>query len=334
MTPSAPSDWQAGSAEIYERVVASDASVADVVWSSAMDLQLKLANDAFALAYRSPHADRIPAWAVWRHEAYATTWEPVGFAYDSTRLAPALPPRTHQALIDLLSSPAGPLRNRVASYDIERSGIGSLLAAEDLATAPGAWALPRALGRSLARFHEDTWSMLDALARGEALIAHNALGSYVEAYACDHPVIAVVYPSDYTLIMSRVALISRQPREPDGARAWLDSLLSSEGQQLLGQAGRLRSIRIDAPEASSTAALARQLQGAARPIALGPGLLANLDRSKLEVVRRRWRREYAAGRADVGESTRAGGPVPDHGHARSARLNALATDPSPDASAR
>lgn len=290
---------QAGSSEIYQRIVTTDATVADVVWSSAMDLQLKLANDGFALAYRSPHLDRIPAWAVWRHEAYATTWEPVGFAYDRARLDAGRLPRTHQALIELLGDPAAPLRDRVASYDIERSGIGFLLATEDLATAAGAWALPRALGRSLARFHDDTRSMLDALTRGESLIAHNALGSYVEAYARDHPGIGIVYPSDYTLIMSRVALILRQPREPVGARLWLDFMLSAEGQQQLGQAGRLRSIRLDAPEADSTAALASQLRGAARPIALGPGLLANLDRSKVEVIRRRWHREYAAGQAEA-----------------------------------
>ena len=290
-------DYQeAGSAQAYQHFVASNGQVADVVWSSAMDLQIKLANDGLALAYRSPHAEQLPSWASWRHEAYATTWEPVGFVFDRQRLAGAGMPRSHAALLQWLLDDPARCDGCVASYDIERSGIGFLLAAQDMTVSSDALTLVSALGRCGARLHANTLSMLQALADGEALVAFNALGSYAEAFAQQHPQIAVVYPEDYTLITSRVALISRRAREPDAAQRWLDFLLSPHGQHLLGQAGGLHSIRLDAPAASSTAALQQSLGAAARPIPIGPGLLTHLDRSKHELITRRWLAAYAAGR--------------------------------------
>lgn len=288
---------QAGSAEVFEGFVASSGRLADVVWSSAMDLQIKLVNDGYALTYRCPHATALPSWAVWRHEAYATTWEPVGFAFHRTRLAQEEVPTTHAALVEKLYASPGRFTGQLVTYDIERSGIGYLLTAQDVETAPGAWSIPHALGLCRAGLYTDTHAMLEALSCGEALIAYNTLGSYAEAFAREHPEIGIVYPTDYTLIMSRVALISRMPQEPVGARLWIDFLLSPDGQQLLGRAGALRSIRLDAPEANSSAMLEQQLRGAARPIALGLGLLANLDRSKRDLITRRWRREYEAGQS-------------------------------------
>lgn len=286
---------QAGSAEAYEAFVASSGRLADVVWSSAMDLQIKLVNDGHALTYRSPHAAALPPWAIWRHEAYATTWEPVGFAFHRDRLAPSAVPTTHAALVQALRADPARYDGRVLTYDIARSGIGYLLAAQDIDTAPGAWSLARTLGLCQARLYTDTLGMLQALSQGDALLVYNALGSYTEAFAREHREIGILYPADYTLIMSRVALISRTARNPDGARLWIDFLLSSGGQQLLGEAAVLRSIRLDAPEATSTTALEHQLRGAARPIALGLGLLAQLDGSKREMITRRWRREFEAG---------------------------------------
>src|SRR3981189_299100 len=45
------------STELYNRLIseaAAGSGSADFLWSSAMDLQMKLANDAYALAYASP----------------------------------------------------------------------------------------------------------------------------------------------------------------------------------------------------------------------------------------------------------------------------------------
>src|SRR5262249_10331553 len=66
------------SVEVFKRFLAESRSgrSADILWSPAMDLQMKLVNDGHAQAYRSPEAARLPTWAVWRDEAYGTTFEP------------------------------------------------------------------------------------------------------------------------------------------------------------------------------------------------------------------------------------------------------------------
>src|SRR5512147_11795 len=73
------------STEMYNRFIAESASgqgSADVMWSSAMDLQLKLVDDGKALAYASPEASKLPAWASYKNEAYGTTYEPAVFIYN------------------------------------------------------------------------------------------------------------------------------------------------------------------------------------------------------------------------------------------------------------
>jgi iron(III) transport system substrate-binding protein len=50
------------SGDLFDRVVksAQEQSSADVVWSSAMDLQIKLANDGYVIEYRSAEAEQLP----------------------------------------------------------------------------------------------------------------------------------------------------------------------------------------------------------------------------------------------------------------------------------
>ena len=291
--PGHPVDYrESGSVELYAHFLAEGGKGVDVLWSSAMDLQIKLVNDGHALRYESPHAPDLPRWAVWKHEAYGTTYEPVGVAYHRKELAEAELPRTHAALAALLGSDTQRFRGRVATYDIERAGIGFLMAAHDAITTPRFWELVRSLGACQASLHADTRSMLESVAAGRSLLAYNVLGTYAEAFARRNPEVGVLYPSDYTLVLSRVAFIARSAPNPQGARLWLDHLLSPQGQRLLADAGGLFSVRTDAAQPRSALAVGRQLGAAARPIALGPALLAHLDRSKHAALLKRWRKEF------------------------------------------
>jgi iron(III) transport system substrate-binding protein len=200
-------------------------------------------------------------------------------------LEPTLP-RTHAALAALLAGQRERFAGRVATYDIARAGLGYLLAAQDLMANPQHWELLRALGRNAASLHADTHSMLERVADGRALLAYNVLGSYAEAFARNHPDVRMLYFDDYTLVASRVAFVARDAPNPQAARLWLDHLLSAEGQRALARTGGLYPIR---PDAQDSAASAPTLGRAARPITLGPGLLAHLDQSKRESLLRRWR---------------------------------------------
>lgn len=286
---------QLGSIELVTRFLAGGGRGADVLWSSAMDQQIKLVNDGHAARHLSVHASRLPRWAIWKHEAYSTTFEPVGWVYHRRLLGEAEVPRSHAALTALLSGDPARFRGRVATYDIERAGLGFLIAAHDTMASPRAWELVRALGRCRAELHADTQGMLDSVAAGRTLLGCNVIGTYAEAFAQREPQLATVYPSDYTLVASRVAFVARHAPNPRGARLWLDHLLSPEGQRVLGEQCGLYPVLGGPGRPRSAAALELQLGRAARPIALGPGLLAHLDRSKHEAFLKRWRREFSAG---------------------------------------
>lgn len=266
---------------------------ADVLWSSAMDLQIRLVNDGFAARHASRHAPSLPRWAVWKHEAYGTTHEPVGMLV-RRELAATLP-RTHAALAALLLAQRERFAGRTATYDIARAGLGYLLAAQDLMANPRHWELLGALAQTRASLHADTQSMLERVRAGDALIAYNVLGPYAEAFARRHPEVAVLYFDDYTLVASRVAFVARHAPHPHAARLWLDHLLSPEGQQALAGGGALIPLRSAAGREGSVlqpAASGPASGPTLRPITLGPGLLAFLDQSKRESLLRRWRSTF------------------------------------------
>src|SRR5215470_5812624 len=60
------------STELYNRFIAENASGqggADVMWSSAMDLQVKLVDEGHAMTYKSPESAKLPKWAVYKDSA-------------------------------------------------------------------------------------------------------------------------------------------------------------------------------------------------------------------------------------------------------------------------
>jgi len=132
------------SPEVYGRFLAetqSKGSSADVTWSSAMDLQIKLANDGFAETYRSPEASSLPDWAVWRDEAYGTTFEPVVIVYNKKLVPPKEVPRANGEFLQLLASRPEKYAGNVLTYDIAKSGVGFLFLSQDSLAMPRFWNL-------------------------------------------------------------------------------------------------------------------------------------------------------------------------------------------------
>ena len=283
------------SAELHARVVdeARRGVVgADVVWSSAMDLQVKLVNDGHAQPHRSAETAALPRWAVWKDEAFGTTYEPAAIVYNKRLLAEADVPDTHAELIRLIGEQPAHLRGRVASYDPERSGLGLLLHSQDAQANPMVfWQLARQMGELGLEQHDSSRDMLDRLAAGELVLAYNVLGSYAHKRARTDGVLGVVWPQDYTLVLSRVVFIARDARHPAAARLWLDHLLSPRGQALVAEHLGLLPVRTDAGTAgadSAAALLHQSLRHAFRPIRIGSGLLTYQDQAKKQAFLRQW----------------------------------------------
>lgn len=287
-----------GSVELNQhflRDVAAARPDVDVLWSSAMDLQVKLVNDGHAQAHESRHEAALPPWAVWKREAFGTTFEPIGVAWNRAALGSDAPPATHAELRVLLEEQQQRLRGRVCTYDIQNAGLGYLVAAQDAAATPTYWDLVRALGACRARLYANTSAMLAGVRRGDMALAYNVLGPYARGYARRHPEVSVGFLRDYTLVISRVAFISRRAPRPEAARLWLDHLLSQRGQALLAQVDGLYAVRDDVEMPHTVHAARSQLGESARPIALSPGLMAHLDRSVRTEFLKRWQREVSPG---------------------------------------
>ena len=98
----------------------------DVVWSSAMDLQMTLAADGYFEPYASPEAAAVPDWGKYQDMLYATTVEPIGMIYNKIALSEDKFPKTRADLIKFLRTTRPTLQGKVATFDPEKSGTGFL----------------------------------------------------------------------------------------------------------------------------------------------------------------------------------------------------------------
>lgn len=280
---------------LHGRIVReSDArrTTADIAWSSAIDRQVKLVNDGYAQVYASPEKPNLPPWAIWKNEAWGLTTEPVVIAYNRRLVPPADVPRSHLELEKLLRSNPARYAGRTGTYDPRLSGTGYLLLNQDYQASRDLWPLVTALGRTKVRLYAGSPPLLADLRSGRIAIAYNVLGSYAFSAAAKDPSIAVVMPNDYTLVTSRIALITREARHPNAARLLLDFMLSRKGQEALTKAHMLPS-RDDVVVRAG-----RKPAGTiGRPVRLGAALLTNLDTMKRKRFIANWDHALAGGRS-------------------------------------
>jgi iron(III) transport system substrate-binding protein len=249
-------------------------TTADILWSSAMDLQFRVANAGQAQAYDSPEAAALPAWAVWKNLAFGTTAEPIAIVYNKKLLAESEVPQTHADLTRLLTDRRERFAGKVVTYNIERSGLGFLLATRDDMASKEYWSLATALGGVGAQVVPTTEAMLTRIAKGGDLIGYNALGSYARIAAKKDAGLGYVFPSDYTLVLTRIMFIGKKAANPNAARLWVDYLLSKRGQTVLANQAGLFPVRTDVDGVEPANTLAKVLGPNAKPIPLGPELVS------------------------------------------------------------
>lgn len=280
-------DWFVGNGGARRK----GAPMPDLIWNSAMDLQIKLVNDGYAQSYASPERAGIAKWANWKDQAWGITAEPIVLVYNRSKISASEVPRSHLELRRLLESPNRGLAGQVATYDPEQSAFGYLLLAQDDVASPDIWRTVRALSAKNVRLLPTTKAIISEVAAGRVTIGYNVLGSYAAESAKRDPAIGLVLPSDYTLVASRIAMIPRTARHVDAARLFLDYLLSQAGQRQLVKHS-MPSVRDDVPPPQ---ALAADIT-ATRAIRVGPALLVTQDRLSREQFIRRWKEALAAGK--------------------------------------
>lgn len=280
------------SSELYSRFLseaAAGAGSGDLMWSSAMDLQMKLVADRYAQPYESPELGKLPAWSVAEKQAYGTTLEPLVFVYNKRLLPADAVPVSHADLTRLLREKRGVFKGKVATYDAEKSGVGFLLITHDFTNWPEFWDLASALGKTDARYYTSAGAMLEKVTSGEHLLAYNVFGSYALLRQKQDPNLGIIYPKDYTLALSRVVFIPKAARHPNAAKLFLDYLLSKRGQSVMAKESLLHAIRGDVEGPATAAALVRELGEKLKPIPVSATLLTYLDPAKRLEVLTRWK---------------------------------------------
>lgn len=279
------------STEVYNRFiseVAAGGNTADVMWSSAMDLQMRLASDGYALKYKSAEAAKIPGWAMWDDQAYGTTYEPAAIVYNKRLVDAKEVPQNHADFAKLILQPK--FKDKVTTYDIEKSGLGFMFMTQDARENSKFIELENAFGEAKVRVQSSTGTMMERISSGENLIGYNVLGSYALVRAKTDPSIGVVLPKDYTLIMSRVQFINKGAKNVNAAKLWLDYLLSHRGQTIIANESKLFAIREDVKGETTSAELINLIgKDKVKPIPVHPMVLQFLGPAKRMAFLKQWK---------------------------------------------
>ena len=260
---------------------------ADILLSSAMDLQVKLVNDGYAAAHKSNNVNKLPVWARWRDEAFGFTFEPVVMAFNSKVMQGRPLPHTRRELLDAIKHDLPFWRNRIGSYDISASSVGYLLAAEDSRQSTEFSALLKAFGDAHLKAERNMAKLLHKLVIGELAVSYNVLGSYTRPLVQAGAPLIIVYPQDYTLAVMRTAVIPKNAPNPALAHKFLEYLLSKRGQTQLANRTGLSAIREDVGRTDHPEISAFQIS-LLRPIVLGPSLLVFRDRRNRMKLLENW----------------------------------------------
>jgi iron(III) transport system substrate-binding protein len=279
------------STELYNRFIAEAAAnngTGDVIWSSAMDLQVKLVADGQAATYASPEIKALPKWAVWKDAAYGTTYEPITFVYNK-RLVPAEDvPKDHASLLKLLNAKPDFYKGKITAYDPERSGVGYLFCNEDVKNFPQAWDLFKAFGKTGAKLYTSAGAMMERVTSGEHLIAYGIFGSYALGRSKKDPNLGIILPADYTMVTSRVAFLSKHAKNPNAGKLFLDYLVSKRGQDIIANKADLYSLRADVDGVATVKGVTQAIGDKARPVPIDATLLENLDQAKRLAFLSKW----------------------------------------------
>lgn len=285
-------DGDKGSTEMdarYRSETAANKMTADVVWNSAMDMQMKLVADGYAARYRSPEAAALPKWAVYKDTAYGSTLEPVVIVYNKNLTTGADIPQSHGGMAELLNEKTDHFRGRVTTFDIIKSGVGYMFDAQDRLASPRHGELLSAMGKAGLQPSGGTGDMLTGINEGKFLLGYNMMGAYALSRSKkDLPNLGVVFPNDYTLVLSRIAFVSKKAAHPNAARLWLDYLLSARGQTVLGNALQLYPIRSGIKAEYTADTLRAAIGPSIRPIALDMRLVRDLDAKRRDEVLSDW----------------------------------------------
>ena len=244
----------------------------DVVISSAMDLQLKLANDGVARPLSGLVGN---TGSQWRQSLFGFTLEPATVVINRAAFEGRPVPETRQQLIEALRAEPEHFQGKLGTYDVRLSGLGYLFATQDARTSETFWRLMEVFGNLDAQLYCCSGAMIDDLVRGDLYVAYNVLGSYAATRPDARDRVAIITPSDFATTMMRTVLVLDSTQQ-EAAATRLVAYLTSGAWADEDQPG----YPLPAIEAADLSVL--------NVVTLEPGLLVYLDRLKRQLFLEAW----------------------------------------------
>ena len=273
-------DYQTASSQDVYDAITQDRAKFDMVISSAMDLQMKLANDGFASSLSDQSLAQVPAWARWRDVLVALAQEPVVTVLNRDAFSGAPIPETRTELAAILRENPDRYRGMLGTYDPMKSGAGYLFASQDARYSDTFWRLAEIMGGLRAQLYTTSSSMIEDVATGKIAMAYNVVGSYAMARLAGNTNVQILEFKDFTHILLRSALIPASAENKQDAEILLAYLLSDAGQTAIEELAQL-------PRISEQGLMSRPHQ---KPIRMDPGLLVYVD----PIKRQRFLAEWSA----------------------------------------
>ena len=267
----------ASSVDIYNKIL-SGSDEFDVVMSSAMDLQMKLANDGYALTYNSDVSSRIPKWGIWQNRLFGFSLEPIVIVISQEKFENLSMPKDRRDFLSVLRSNPDYFKDKIVTYDINVSGAGYLFSTQDERQADIFWRLSEVMGGLGTKVVCCSSEMLDLIEDGNKYVAYNVIGSYAAKRALQSTNLKIIYPNDYTHILLRTAFIPKTVKNEKNAGVFLDFVLNKNGQKIMEEKSEILSIYNEN---------INQMPNA-KPIPLDTGLLIYLDKLKRQNFLREW----------------------------------------------
>ncbi len=223
--------------ERYLAALSAGKPEADLLWSSAMDLQMSLVLAGDALPHPSPESHALPQGAAYRDLAYATTVEPLVTLVNRELFDVNLAAGSLDELTAALRSAPERFLGRIACYDIAANGLGFLALLHESRRSKEFAAFLQALAACKPKLFGSNPPLVEEVSSGSAALGYHVLASYALRATRSNPSLAIAASNSPPLAVSRVAFIPRSAPHPNAARLFLDYLLSQDGQQRLLEAG-------------------------------------------------------------------------------------------------
>jgi len=215
--------------------------VADLLWSSEIELQAALVKEGYAAAFHAGESSALFPWANHQDLAYATAHEPVAMVYNRKLLAEKDVPASHRGLQKAAGEER--FRGKIATCDPERNNRAFFFLVHDQIGESRFWSMVSDLGAAGLQLYPDYDSLLDKVASGEALFGYNIPAGEALRRAGTDPSVGVLYFADYTLSTPQTILMAKDAPHPNAARLWVDYLLSLRGQEILTREANLLPVR-------------------------------------------------------------------------------------------